>query len=342
MTLTKLSSAGSVRFPDGAYDVRGWQVRMQADGDEVGRVDDMLVDEHGRPRYLDVDLGPMKKHVLLPLAEAHADPSEQVVWIDRLGPDALRDLPEYDPRSDALTDEYEDRLLREYSELAAGRPTARERREGEERPRLVRLGELDEYRVAKGVTDPRGWKVIAGDGETIGEVRELIVDTAAMTTRYLDADVDERRLGIEPLDRHVLLPTERVRLDRSKKHVLVDGLFARDVEDYPVYGGLPLERSDEQAIEAAFARTRTSEREGRGAEAAAHRFFGVRTRAAGTPPSVRSRGRPGEPEPSMEEPEPWRAGQSETVVHESNEVRIRISGDDIIIEKHPRGSRDDG
>jgi sporulation protein YlmC with PRC-barrel domain len=356
MALVNLSRRTPAQLADGAYDVRGWEVRTELDGEKVGKVDDMLVDDHDYPRYLDVDLGIFRKHVLVPLSEAHADPSAQVVWIDQLDRERLRHLPDYDHDLESLSPEYEERLLEEYRVLA--RDGHGEPQEERAPSRLARLGDLDDFRVAKGVTDPRGWKLVAGDGQVLGEVKELIVDTAAMTTRYLVAEVDEKKLELERLGRHVLVPSERVRLDRGEKHAVVDGLFSRDVERYPIYQGLPLETSAERAIHQAFTSARGSE--SRTGDAAATRFFGVRERAMGataTPP-VRSRGRPGELDRPEVEPiaveraetdvEPAAAergdpeASDETVIRNSENVRIRISGDDIIIEKHPRGSRDDG
>jgi sporulation protein YlmC with PRC-barrel domain len=339
MSLVNLSRSAPTQLPDGAYDVRGWEVRTELDGEKVGKVDDMLVDERDNPRYLEVDLGIFRRHVLLPLSVAHADPSAQIVWIDQLDKERIREIPEYDRDLGRLTPEYEDRLVREYRLLS-------ERRDGEEplnreveQAGLARLSDLGDYRVAKGVTDPRGWKVVGGDGGDIGEVKELIVDATAMTTRYLDIEVHEDRLELEPLNRHILIPADRVRLDRSGKNVVIDGVFGRDITDYPMYQGLPLDRQAQRAIDDVFDRPR----EARSSESAAGRFFGVRSRAAGgtTSAPVRSRGRPDVDESGRDVERVVSDTRRETITDADN-VRIRISGDDIIIERHPRGGRDDG
>ena len=337
MSLVNLSRSAPTQLPDGAYDVRGWEVRTETDGEKVGKVDDMLVDERDSPRYLEVDLGMFRKHVLVPLSVAHADPSAQIVWIDRLDKERIREIPEYDRDLGRLTPEYEDRLVREYRTLSARRDPVE--REAGERTGLARLSDLGDYRVAKGVTDPRGWKLVGGDGSVIGEVKELIVDATAMTTRYLDCEVHEDRLELEPLNRHILIPADRVRLDRSAKNVVIDGLFARDVQDYPMYQGLPLASEAEHSIDEIFDRPRES----RVTESAASRFFGVRSRAAGgtTSAPVLSRGRPDLDETGRDIERVASDTRRETITDAEN-VRIRISGDDIIIERHPRGGRDDG
>jgi hypothetical protein len=341
-----LSRRAPAHLPDGAYDVRGWEVRTEMDDEKVGKVDDMLVDDNDHPRYLEVNLGIFKRHVLVPLSEAHADPSAQVVWIEHLDRDRLAELPEYGRDASLLSPEYEDRLHHEYRTLRTRRDGVRDSREPVEEgmPRLARLSDIGDFRVAKGVTDPRGWKTLSGDGVVIGEVKELIVDPNALTTRYLDVEVKEDALDLEPVNRHVLVPSDRVRLDRKEKHVVIDGIFARDMRDYPVYSGLPLQPDAERAIDEAYGRPK----DGRGREAISSRFFGVRKRASESAPvRARSRGRPmetGEDRDIERVTSDIERVDDDTyeIARDSENVRIRISGDDIIIERRPRGGRDDG
>jgi sporulation protein YlmC with PRC-barrel domain len=321
MALKTLSRRSRVDLPGGAYDVRGWQVRTQLDGEKVGTVEEMLVDEHDHPHLLDVDVGALRKHVLLPLSEAHADPVEHVVWIDRLDKDRLKELPEYDRSPERLSSAFEERLLEEYRVLASGNGHSHARGST-----LARLGDLQEHRVAKGVSDPRGWKVLGGDGQTIGEVEELIVDKTEMTTRYLDCKVEEKHFGLEPLNRHVLIPVEHVRLHRDEKRVLVDGLFGRDLKQYPIYPGLPLASVDESRVHAMFGHRRSAA----SGDGANHFFAGDRAVAndadvAGPIDTLGTR---------VERVHHVRAGDQD--------VRIRISGSDIIIEKQGRGGENDG
>ena len=328
MTLVTLSRRAPAQLPDGAYDVRGWEVRTALDSKKVGKVDDMLLDEHGSPRYLDVDLGLFKRHVLVPLAEAHAEPSDQVIWIDNLDQERLARIPEYDHDPERLSPDYERRLADEYRSLAS-EPTEPVREDETQPDGLARLGDLGDFRVAKGVTDPRGWKVVAGDGAKLGEVNELIVDTRSLATRYLDVSVDEKTHELEPLDRHVLIPAERVRLDRKAKHVVVDGLFAPDLKTYPVYQGLPLDDPMERSIDDLY-RERS---EGHVADPDAVRFFGARARPGDAAPAARARRvriREGD-------------GSERSIVADGgDEVRIKVSGDDIVIERNPRGRSGDG
>lgn len=93
MPLLPLSRRPEYTFPEGTYDVRGWPVRTRADGEKAGVVHDLLVDLDGTPRYLDVDLGRFRKHVLLPVANARADREAKLVWVPGFTRDQFREGP---------------------------------------------------------------------------------------------------------------------------------------------------------------------------------------------------------------------------------------------------------
>ena len=68
-------------------------------------------------------------------------------------------------------------------EIARSRPSAH--------PRCAALRDLGNYKVADGYPDPRGWTVRSADGRDVGTVRDLIVDTGTMQTRYLAVRLDD-------------------------------------------------------------------------------------------------------------------------------------------------------
>lgn len=255
MALRPLSRVQEFEFPGDAWDVRGWTVRTAADEEKVGRVEDMLLDHSGALRYLDVNLGFLKKHVLVPLDHAHADRERETVWVEELTRERLEEVPEYRVDPEALDEDYERRLDAVYGGTTASRHkrvvAPEEDLDGE--LSLRRMSDLEEdYRVAG--DDPRGWKVITAEGETVGEVAELLMEPTAMKARFLDVAVREKKLDLEPVDRHILLPSDRVRLDRSGKKVLVSGLLAHDIGDYPQYGGLPVTGRWTRELDAVFRR----------------------------------------------------------------------------------------
>lgn len=119
----------------------------------------------------------------------------------------------------------------------------------DEMERVIPLGQLDDFTVADGDPDVRGWDVLAADGRKIGEVDELLVDSTAMKVRYLDVDVDD---GAAAGDRHVLIPIGYARLDRERDRVLVDALQSGDLGGMPVYDQGPVTRDFEGSVRDSF------------------------------------------------------------------------------------------
>lgn len=230
------------------------------DGEDAGEVDDVLVDDAGSVQYLDVDLGALRKHVLIPLENARPDELERRVWVPGMTRQQLRDVPAYEHDVGTVTEEYRQRVSALYAGYAAGEAPSREERraarpvaERTEAPEyLASLKELTDYQVAEGDPDPRGWEVIGGDGERIGRVHELLVDTAAMKVRYLDCDVDAR-LRPDGETRHVLIPIGYARLDQDGKRITVDVISSEDVRGLPAYDGGRVTRAYEEEVEARYA-----------------------------------------------------------------------------------------
>lgn len=239
MGLRRISAMQKYDFPDYAYDVTGWTVRTENDGAKVGKVDDLVVAEGGEPRYLDVDLGFLKKHVLVPLELAHADPVDKVIIVERMTAERFESVPALSHDPSDLTLDYERRLAEAYRI----HPVVERDRSADVdvEDRFVRLGAMEGFQI-RGDADPRGWKVIAGDGTDLGKAVDLLIDRDSLRAAYLLAAIDEKGHGLERIGRHVMVPIERVRLTDNKK-VLIDGLFARDLARFPVYTGLPVETS---------------------------------------------------------------------------------------------------
>lgn len=301
MALRPISRMDDFAFPPDGWDVRGWKVRTAQDEKKVGKVDDMLIDGSGQLRYLDVDLGFMKKHVLVPLDRSHADREHEIVWVEGLTKERLEEGPEYALEPESLDESYERRLDAYFDAHsvhtgAVGAPHRDRPERTYETPleaagdpseplELRRMSDMeDEYEIGGG--DPRGWKVVTGEGVKVGKVSELLVDPADMKARFLDVVVDEKELDLERVDRHVLLPSDQVQLNRSSKKVVVAGLLAPDLARYPQYGGLPLLHGQVRDIHDYLGRAgrleepRTREpsatRQDAGTDHAARHFYGHR------------------------------------------------------------------
>lgn len=85
---------------------------------------------------------------------------------------------------------------------------------------LRRLSELDDFEVADGDPDIRGWDVKSSDGRKLGEVEELLVDLDAMRVRYIEVELDKKELNLRE-DRRILVPIGTARLDDEHDNVLV-------------------------------------------------------------------------------------------------------------------------
>lgn len=120
-----------------------------------------------------------------------------------------------------------------------------------EMDRIVSLDDLEDFEVAEGEPDVRGWEVLSADGERIGEVDQLLVDTTAMKVRYLDVDLENDLIGTDE-DRHALIPIGFARLDEDNDQIFVDNLTKEDVRRLPAYDHGPVTRDIEVEVRRAF------------------------------------------------------------------------------------------
>jgi photosynthetic reaction center H subunit len=104
--------------------------------------------------------------------------------------------------------------------------------------RIAPLSELDDFEVAEGYPDIRGWRVASADGEEVGKVRDLLIDVDQMRTRYLDVRLT-KELAASPGERDVLVPVGTAQVVEGKDVVRVP-LTAERFGLLPLYerGGL--------------------------------------------------------------------------------------------------------
>jgi photosynthetic reaction center H subunit len=258
MALHNLSDREDHAGGAGAVNARGWEVRTRVDDEGVGKVKEVLIEDGGQARYLDVDLGIFSKRVLVPVDRVTTDTAEEVVWVNDLDKDGFERIPEYDGDVAKLNADYQAGLMRDYSAASAAAPgAAHVGTTGAHRHRdddaleeaedirtaspagdtqLARVGELSDYEVADHHPDVRGWDVVASDDRKIGDVKDLIADTTAMKVRYLDVELgsDFRRSDDES---RVLIPIEEVRLIDDDDVVRLDTLASTRARDIPTHRG---------------------------------------------------------------------------------------------------------
>ena len=121
-------------------------------------------------------------------------------------------------------------------------------------PRCAGLKDLGDYEVAEGYPDPRGWTVRSADGREVGKVRDLIVDTGSMRTRYLAVRLDDDFTGDRGPDddRDVLIPIGAARLDDEDDDVILNDVTADRIATLPAYDTRSLTRDHETEVRRHF------------------------------------------------------------------------------------------
>lgn len=109
-------------------------------------------------------------------------------------------------------------------------PTASAEIEVSDFTRVAPLSALDDYEVADGYPEIRGWDVRDADDRSIGRVHDLLVDVAALRVRYLDVELTPRFATTEA-ERRVLIPVERADLDGTGDVVVLPSVRVAQVRD---------------------------------------------------------------------------------------------------------------
>lgn len=247
MALVPLSEHGDPRQSVGNVDVRGWTVRTGEDDAQAGTVHDVLLDREGRPLYLDVDLGVLRKHVLVPIGQARAEPERAEVRLPGVSRERLAGIPAWEHRLGRLTREYEDGLATAYARAYGDlRPRPRPPYAGtvygpselespvhvERAPAFAPLSRLAGHRLAGSDPDPRGWPVRTAGGGDVGAVEELIVDTTALKVSHLAVRTTDATGG-----GRVLVPAAYVHLDAGHRLVRLDLDSSDALQEFPVWDG---------------------------------------------------------------------------------------------------------
>jgi len=86
--------------------------------------------------------------------------------------------------------------------------------------RFERLSALADHTVAKGTIDPRGWKVVDGHGQYVGDVKDLIVDTDRMVAEFVDVELDAKFFQLRG-DPRILVPMHQAHRDGEARRMVV-------------------------------------------------------------------------------------------------------------------------
>lgn len=114
---------------------------------------------------------------------------------------------------------------------------------------LFRLGELDDYKVAKEDPDVRGWRIVDSSNRELGRVEELIVDVDKEKVRYLDVVPSGETSNVtRDEEHHILLPIGVAELDLRDDRVIINGVDRSVLDTYPPYRGEPITRDYEYTV----------------------------------------------------------------------------------------------
>ena len=116
--------------------------------------------------------------------------------------------------------------------------------------RIAPLSALNDFEVAEGYPDIRGWRVASTDGQEVGKVHDLLIDVDHMRTRYLDVRLT-KQLASSPGDRDVLVPIGTAQVVDGKKLVRVP-LTAERFGLLPMYDYGELSRTHELEVRRHF------------------------------------------------------------------------------------------
>src|SRR5919107_2944834 len=116
--------------------------------------------------------------------------------------------------------------------------------------RIAPLSALNDFEVAEGYPDIRGWRVASTDGQEVGKVHDLLIDVDQMRTRYLDVRLT-KELAASPGDRDVLVPIGTAQVVEDKNVVRVP-LTAERFGLLPVYEHGRLSRTHELEVRRHF------------------------------------------------------------------------------------------
>ncbi|HYK76526.1 MAG TPA: PRC-barrel domain-containing protein [Daejeonella sp.] len=123
------------------------------------------------------------------------------------------------------------------------------------------LGEFDhlqelrksDYEIALGDLDIRGWTVKNEDGNILGSVYDLLLDTTVNKVQFIILDLTGNELNLK--ERKVLLPIEYAQLHEAYKNVLYPGVMANELSALPTYEKEKLNQDFLKLVSKAFADT---------------------------------------------------------------------------------------
>lgn len=102
------------------------------------------------------------------------------------------------------------------------------------RAKIVPMREDNEFAIADGDPDPRGFDVVGADGLIAGVVSDVWVDRSEFMIRYLEVEFLAPDSDPEtPTTRRVLFPINFATVDAKRQRVWTDALLSTDFQNIP-------------------------------------------------------------------------------------------------------------
>ncbi|NJL83114.1 MAG: DUF2382 domain-containing protein [Chloroflexaceae bacterium] len=218
-------------------DVKGFEVYTERNEEKIGTVDDILVDQNGRFRYLAIDSGNWMsgKRMLLPVGRAKVDRNrDRVFAIGLHNRRQVEQLPEYRDAA-SINRTHEEQVRQVYRTVALEDSTS------VEASLPVEMGELDAVRqtsrptprpaIAEPVTPapmpqpaPEPVEAPAYDYEREPDLYTIPADqqTLRLYEERLIASKERHKAGEVTVGKHVETQTARVEVPVEKERVIVE------------------------------------------------------------------------------------------------------------------------
>lgn len=97
---------------------------------------------------------------------------------------------------------------------------------------LERLSQLNDFDVAPGEPDIRGWTVKTAQGREIGSVSDLIVATEALKVRQIEVNLN-RDATPSSGEHQMIAPIATADIDTRDKSVILHGLTTEQIGALP-------------------------------------------------------------------------------------------------------------
>lgn len=234
---------------------------FDVEGKYAGTVYGSLADaSSGLIRYIDLALADSDRHVLVPIGHTRLDRDRKELELRAATRDDLHQIPAYEPGQE-VDGKYQRRLLTAHGRLfhgeryyahpaydhgsryAGAHPIIHDDAGAEPLSPLRRLSEVEEFEVAAGETDIRGWPLVDANDRRAGIVEDLLFDPDAEKVRYALLRPQDDQTGAM-----IPVPVGLLEIEESDQEVHVPTLTHDDLRALPRYYPGHFNRPEEELV----------------------------------------------------------------------------------------------